>query len=197
MVRFAIIGHVARTSSDFSLTDLPGGAGRMDLLCRCVSASLFLSHGIRKHALCYLILLGEPDAPKTILIDGGRVHHLSPDERNIASHIQKALAIPCGLIFRELVPGIAVRRGGLKEILGEHRFCVLDEKGRDIRGEGTLAGCENFLLSDHGNFTPDEAEAIAGAACISISLGPRVLHADHAIVLVHNERDRAEVLFHL
>lgn len=167
----------------------------MDLLCRCVSASLFLSHGIRKNTLCYLILLGEPDAPKTILFDGSRVHHLSPDERNIASHIQKALRIPCGAIFRESGQGITVRRGGLEKLLAEYRFCVLDEGGRDIRREDTLAGCENYLLSDHGNFTPDEADAIAGAACIPLSLGPRVLHADHAIVLVHNERDRAEVLF--
>jgi len=189
MIYFAVIGHNACTNGDFRLTDLPGGAGRMDLLCRCVSASLFLSHGIRKDVICYLLLLGKPDAPKTIRFDGSCVKYLSPDERNIASHIQKALSMPCGSLFRDSSPGIAVRRGGLIELLSEHQFVILDEGGKDVRMDDNAMRYDSYLLSDHGNFTSEEEEKVKDL--FRISLGPCVVHADHAIVLLHNERDRA------
>jgi tRNA (pseudouridine54-N1)-methyltransferase len=43
-----IIGHKEKTNGDFSLNDLPGSAGRMDILCRCVSSALFISFGMRR-----------------------------------------------------------------------------------------------------------------------------------------------------
>ena len=55
MTVFAIVGHIARTDGGYSLNDLPGG-GRMDVLCRCVNASFFLSHDLRRDVECYLVL---------------------------------------------------------------------------------------------------------------------------------------------
>ena len=46
MTIFAIIGHLAATTGGFNLNDMPGGAGRMDVLCRSVNTSLFLSHDL-------------------------------------------------------------------------------------------------------------------------------------------------------
>ena len=51
MTSFAIIGHIARTDGAFSLNDLPGTGGRMDVLCRCLNSSLFLSHDLRRERL--------------------------------------------------------------------------------------------------------------------------------------------------
>ena len=48
MTLFAVVGHRARTDGGFSLNDLPGSGGRMDVLCRCVNAALFLSHDLRR-----------------------------------------------------------------------------------------------------------------------------------------------------
>ena len=132
MTSFAIVGHLARTDGDFSLNDLPG-AGRMDVLCRCVNASLFLSHDLRRDADCYLVLLGGPKAPKTVLFRGGELRSLSPDERSAGALVKKALSIPCGSEFREAAPGVYVRNGGLERLFTEHAFAVLDEKGTDIR----------------------------------------------------------------
>ncbi len=70
MTSFAIIGHLARTDGGFSLNDLPGSGGRMDVLCRCVNASLFLSHDLRRDVDCYLVLCGEPAGPKTVKFSG-------------------------------------------------------------------------------------------------------------------------------
>ncbi|HRR87969.1 MAG TPA: tRNA (pseudouridine(54)-N(1))-methyltransferase TrmY, partial [Methanoculleus sp.] len=122
------------------------------------------------------------------LFCGSGVRRLSPDERSSAALIKKALSIPCGDEFRESTPGVYVRRGGLSRLLAEIPFAVLDEAGEDLRRAPELP--ENYLLSDHQNFTPAEEEAIAGAARYSV--GPRSLHADHAITVLLNEIDRRE-----
>jgi len=186
MTSFAIIGHLARTDGGFSLNDLPGSGGRMDVLCRCVNTSLFLSHDLRRDVDCYLVLCGEPAAPKTIRFSGNAVRSLSPDERSAGALIKKALDIPTGSEFREAAPGISVRKGGLARLMTEHTFAVLDETGTDIRTAGQLP--DAFILSDHLNFTGDEETLIA--MCPRYSVGPACLHADHTITVVHNELDR-------
>jgi tRNA (pseudouridine54-N1)-methyltransferase len=186
MTSFAIVGHLARTDGVFSLNDLPGSGGRMDVLCRCVNASLFLSHDIRRDTDCYLVLCGEPAAPKTIRFSGTAVRSLSPDERSAAAMIKKALDLTVGREFREAAPGVSVRKGGLERLMAEQVFAVLDEKGGDIRSEGILP--DAFILSDHLNFTEDEESLIKH--CSRYSVGPACLHADHTITVLQNELDR-------
>jgi len=189
MVAIAVVGHLARSDGDFSLNDMPGGAGRMDILCRCVNASFFLSHDLRRDAECYLILEGPPCPPKTVLIRGSEVRYLNPDERSAGSLIKKALDAPCGDEFRESTRGVHVRKGGLGRLLAEHSFSVLDEAGEDIRAAGELP--EAVLLSDHQNFPEKEMELIRNLP--KYSVGPRSLHADHAITILLNEIDRRSV----
>jgi tRNA (pseudouridine54-N1)-methyltransferase len=186
MTSFAIVGHLARTDGVFSLNDLPGSGGRLDVLCRCVNSTLFLSHDLRRDTDCYLILCGEPAAPKTIRFSGTAVRSLSPDERSAAALIKKALELPVGSEFRDAAPGVSVRKGGLARLIEEQAFAVLDEKGGDIRSNETLP--EAFILSDHLNFTDDEESLIRN--CPRYSVGPSCLHADHTITVVHNELDR-------
>jgi tRNA (pseudouridine54-N1)-methyltransferase len=186
MTSFAIIGHIARTDGTFSLNDLPGTGGRMDVLCRCVNSSLFLSHDLRRDTECNLVLCGEPAGPKTVRFLGSEVRSLSPDERSAGALIKKALAIPVGSEFREAAPGILVRKGGIERLLSEHAFAVLDERGPDVRRAEILP--DAFLLSDHLNFTVEEESLLA--ACPRYSVGPVCLHADHTITLVQNELDR-------
>ena len=186
MTSFAIIGHLAHTDADFSLNDLPGSGGRMDILCRCVNTSLFLSHDLRRDAACYLVLCGGPSPPKTIRFSGDAVRSLSPDERSAGALIKKALDIPAGSKFRDAAPGVSVRNGGLAQLMAEHVFGVLDEKGTDIRTAGIIP--DAFLLSDHLNFTKDEELQVQ--QCPRFSVGPECIHADHTITIVHNELDR-------
>ena len=186
MTSFAILGHHARTDGGFSLTDLPGSGGRMDVLCRCVNASLFLSHDLRRDVDCYLVLCGEPAGPKTVKFSGALVRSLSPDERSAAALIKKVIDTPCGSEFREAAQGIFIRKGGLDRLISEHTFAVLDEKGTDVRKAEILP--EAFLLSDHLNFTDAEETMILDLPRYSV--GPKCLHADHTITLVHNELDR-------
>jgi len=188
MRTFAVVGHLAPTGDGFTLEDLPGSAGRFDVLCRCVNAALSLSHGIRREAEVHLLLQGPPSPPKDLLVKGSEVRSLSPDERSTAALLRKALALPVGEVFREASPGIFVRRCGLAGLIREGRFGVLSETGEDARTVRDLP--EGFLLSDHLDFTAEEERLVAGLPRISV--GPRVLHADHAIAVLQNELDRRE-----
>ena len=88
MRRFLILGHKAPVTPEFHLNDLPGAAGRLDVLCRAIGASLFLSHGIRRDTEVMLLL---QDTVR-MRISGQYVKRLNPDERSTAALIRRALA---------------------------------------------------------------------------------------------------------
>ncbi|KAF5065968.1 putative pseudouridine methyltransferase [anaerobic digester metagenome] len=188
MTVFAVIGHRARSDGSWSFNDMPGGAGRMDVLCRVVNTSFFLSHDLRRDVVCYLVLRGEPGPEKTIRFQGDRVRYLNPDERSAGSLIKKALEMNAGPEFRESTKGVSVRMGGLERLLAEHSFALLDEGGEDIRAAERLPGA--YLLSDHLNLDEDEMALVGELPRYSV--GPRSLHADHTITVLLNELDRRE-----
>lgn len=119
MREFIVVGHKTVTDGQFSLNDLPGSAGRMDIMCRCVNSALFLSHDLRRDTVIYLVLLGEPGPPKIIKFSGRDVRYLNPDERSSGSLIKKALELKAVVRWRESTPGVWVRQGGLRDLLEE------------------------------------------------------------------------------
>jgi tRNA (pseudouridine54-N1)-methyltransferase len=49
-----------------------------------------------------------------------------------------------------------------------------------------------FVLGDHQGLTEDEENIIEAHEFEIVNVGPRLLHADHCIILLHNEMDRIE-----
>jgi len=193
---FVIIAHKAVTKGDFSLNDMPGSAGRMDILCRCINSSLFLSHDLRRDVQVHLVLLGDPDPGKIVRFDGEYIRYLNPDERSAGSLIKKALQKEAGERETRSTPGVFMRRGGLDTLLSEfsekgRRFIYLHENGKDIREMPDLSDDAVFILGDHVGVTEEEEQMIDEKGSETISLGPIPLHADHCIILINNEIDRA------
>jgi len=187
MITFLIKGNKARTAPDFLLKDLPGSGGRMDVMCRCITSSLLISHDIRKDVEVMLCLTGEPTPPRTIRIRGDLVRYLSPDERSTAILLQKALRAFEPGKEKESTPGIFVSDRSFMDLVEENmdRLVVLDEEGEDItRCEIPPGPC--FVLGDH----LEEERALLREASTFVSVSPRVLHASHCIVLVLNRIDR-------
>ena len=191
MRRFVVVGHKAVTNPKFSLNDLPGGAGRMDIIARCVNASLFLSHDLRRDVEFFAVLLGEPTPPVTIKFSGEHVRYLSPDERSPAALIKKALERgipPEG--EAEATPGVYISKRSFADVInGMDNLVYLHEDGEDIRSV-ELTGNETFVLSDHQNLTPEEEAVLEAKGAKKVSLGKKLYHADHCIVMVNWETDR-------
>jgi len=188
MRNFVIIGNKATTTPTFSLEDIPGTSGRLDILCRCVTAAFVLSHGIRRDVCVYLVLLGG-ETPKTVRLDGETLRHLNPDERTTAALLKKALVVPATPDWALSTSGIFVRTGGLANVLADlkgARMLCLREEGADIR---SIAGCDlsgdvAFILGDHMGIAPKEGTVIEQAGAVAVSIGPcQPCTADHCIVL--------------
>ena len=191
MRTFVVVGHKATTLPNFSLEDIPGTSGRLDILCRSVTSAFVLSHGIRKDVLVYLVLLGgEP--PKTIRLVGETLRHLNPDERTTAALLKKALAVQATPEWAMSTSGIFVRTGGLPELLEDLkprsvRLVYLKEDGKDIRclNDESQERETAFVLGDHTGMTEEEEALLALAGAEVVTLGPASLHADHCIVVTN------------
>jgi len=190
MRRFLIVGHRASTSPGFPLADLAGGAGRMDLLLTAANAALLVAHDLRRDAEADLLLLGPPDPPRAVRLEGARLQSLGPDIRGNAGLIRKALE-HSSRVERETSPGVFSSRRGFHELLGgiPEPVVHLREDGKDIR-EVELPRDVTFVLSDSVDLTGEEEAVVAKRRVAICSVSPRSLHASDAIAIVHNELDR-------
>jgi tRNA (pseudouridine54-N1)-methyltransferase len=191
MRRFIIIGHRVKTSGDFNLNDLCGSAGRLDVLLRCINAAFFVSNNIRRDVEVYLVLLGEPEPPKTVHLIGSELKYLNPDERSTGALIRNALMKEIKNEEIRSTPGIYVSRKNFEELLKglKAQIIYLKEDGNDIR-QTELPDDAVFVLGDEKDLTEDEEKILKKYSAKTISLGPVKLHASHCITLVHNEVDR-------
>ena len=193
MRAFLIVGNKAVTKP-FSLKDLAGSAGRMDIICRCIAQALFISHGIRRDVEVYVLLLGEPDPPKALKIVGSEVRYMAPDERNIGGIIRKALGLKVDDSWRRSTPGVYIARKNLNDLLEElskkYNVVYLREDGIDIRD--VACGLENplFVLGDHIGLRDEDEKTVMKYAKIVVSVSKLSLQADQCIVIVHYELDR-------
>ena len=193
MRQFVVLGHDVPTDpGSISLSDIPG-AGRLDLLCRCVSAGVFLSHGIRERVRVHLVITDE----LTVSFDADTLRHLHPDERNVAARIRDALDArvdAIGHMPADVSPGVELCRMGLEATLNrlteadESTLVQLHEDGAPLV-DAEPPSDPVFVLSDHNDFTAGEAASLAAAAERRVRVGPELLHADHTITVVHNWLD--------
>ncbi len=191
---FVITGHKAVTTGDFKLDDIAGGAGRLDILIRCVNSAFFLSHDLRKDVEIYLVLEGGDDAPKTVIFKGAEARYLNPDERSTASLIRNAL-------LKKVKPGEEVRSSPgvyntrmsfadvLEQLSKKGSFVYLKEDGTDCR-EYDFPENPIFVLGDNHDLTEEEEQLLLSYSPDKICIGPYSLHADHCMIIVQNEVDR-------
>ena len=190
--RFAIVGHDTPSNGDFSLNDLAGSAGRMDVLLRAVKSALFVSHGIREDTQIVLHLEGS--GSRRIRFDGGALRGVHPDERSIAGQVRAVVRSPRPPIgvWKEFSSGISHSGGSLAETLDEwskqgFNALVMDAGGvslEEISEEGEIG----FVLSDHKPFSKAESELLSGYG--RVSLGSMWLQGHACIAIAHYLLDR-------
>lgn len=189
MRRFLVLGHTAASGPGFSLKDLAGTGGRIDILARALPAAFLVSHGMRPDVELTTLHLGPPSPGKAVRAQSRGLMHLNPDERSSATLLEKALGAPTtGPVWQTSTPGIAVARLGLVDLL-DGPVVVLAEDGVDI-ATAALPPDAIFVLGDHLGFTPEEEALLAQRAVARVSLGPVSLQADQCLTVLHNHLDR-------
>ena len=192
--RFIVLGHRAYTTGDFKLDDICGGAGRLDILVRCVNSAFFLSHDLRKDSEIYLVLEGGTDAPKTVRFYGPDMKYLNPDERSTASLIRNALLKKLdGKNEIRSSPGVYISSRSfedvMKDLSDKCRLIYLREDGEDVR-EYEFPEEPCYILGDDRDPTKEEERIMSEYPYDKINLGPVSYHANHCMTIVLNEMDR-------
>jgi len=190
MRQFLVVGHEAPTTPEFSLDDLTG-AGRLDALCRCVTAAFLLSHDIRTDVRVRVVLADE----FTLRFEGEELRRLNPDERSTAALFRTALEQreeAIGHVPVETSPGVYLTRrdtaAAVETAAAEGKLVQLHEDGSPA-SECVPPDDAVFVLSDHRDFTDPEVALLDEHADQRIRLGPKRLHGNQAITVAHNWLD--------
>lgn len=191
MKQFILYTSKAVTSPDFSLDDLPGSGGRMDLVARCICNALWISHDLRRDSCIHVVACGSPDPPVVISFYGNMLRDVSPDERNIAAWIKKALA------KKRKNPGISIRKLSFQQLVEElasdgNFFYILHEQGRDI-SEVKLKVDSVFVLGDHIGLPEKEEKFVAQFEHDKLSLGTTSYLASQCVTVLHYELDKKRI----
>lgn len=191
MRRFLFVSHTVPALGAWGLDDLCGDGGRVDVLCRGVQATLFLSHDLRKDTEVYLAFTADPKLPTVIRLQGAHINRLNPDERSTAARIRNALRKrPEDPWWEEVDAGLHVAPFSLSEI-AEHLDgtpVILDKDGDDLESID-LPEDPIFVLGDHQPLSEAETSLFPGA--MRVSLGPVWYHGNHVASVVQYRLDRA------
>jgi len=192
MRTFVLLARKARTDDKFSLDDLPSSGGRMDVVARCISSALFISHAMRKDVVFYAVLCGPPNSPVTLKIISSELAGVRPDERSIGGQIKSALSGPVSKDWEEKQQGIYVSTKSFQEIIRElkdNSIYVLHEKGEPI--EQTIPDPDPvFVLGDQVGMPANDEAFVMRYAKKKLSLGSTPYLASSVINVLHWIADR-------
>jgi tRNA (pseudouridine54-N1)-methyltransferase len=195
---FLLKANEACTSSDFKLNDLPASSGRLDVVCRCIIASLLEAGRIRDDTVFIVVLEGKPDPPVRLKLDGERLQVLSSSEVGIASMIKQALEVRFEKSQQHTVPnwlGVSIEKKSFTETLDSEltsgELYYLHEKGEDIRNvDIDLAKDNIFVLGGNKGLSAEDEKPLDCHNAKRISVGPLSYLSSQVITLVQEELDR-------
>ena len=90
MRTFVLYSRKGKTS-DFNVNDLVN-EGRMDLVCRCITSALWMSHDVRDDSQIFVVLNGPPNPPVTVCIQASKEMNFFADEKSTALLLKKLLS---------------------------------------------------------------------------------------------------------
>ena len=158
----------------------------MDLVARCIIASLYTSDGPRKGTTFVVVLEGEPNPPVSITFDGNAMESVPASEVMAAKIVHDSLS---GLS----IVGVTLERKSFEGVISNFQrsnfqLFYLHEEGEDSR----ISKIEErpvFILGDQKGLDPKSEQLLESMKIKKISLGPHPYLASHCITVVNNELD--------
>ncbi|MFH0929273.1 MAG: tRNA (pseudouridine(54)-N(1))-methyltransferase TrmY [Candidatus Aenigmatarchaeota archaeon] len=183
MRSFVLYSRKGRTDNRFEEEKLVE-AGRMDLVCRCITSALWMSHRAREDTKFYVNLNGPSRAPVTICFDGSKLLKVYVDEKANARWIKKLLSTRFGKDWSD-VHGTQIARKSFQDIIKEtdSNVYVLHEKGTPIN-EVQLKENPMIILGDQIGL-PSREESFALRYGEKISIGKNVYLASSCISIIN------------
>ncbi len=179
---FVLYAKKARTDSNFNLNDLQS-AGRMDILCRCLISSLFLSYKLRENVCFYANLNGPPKPPVSLCFNTKKLKTIFISERKNAYLIKKVLSEKFDESWKETKYGVMVSKKSFQSLIKELKdkpIYILYEKGKNIK-EIKIKENPVFIVGDHKGIPND----ILKYAKYKISLGKKSYLASSCISIIN------------
>ncbi len=177
----------------FDLDDL-SAAGRMEIVCACISNALWVSNNVRQDTIIHVVLEGPPIPPVTITFSGNDIKNLTVDERGIADLINNALRKAAKMDgITKVSPGITVQKKSfealVKDAVKTSTVYYLHPKGKDVL-EIEFKNDVTFVFGDYIGM-PDKSESfLDNVGAEKATVGPVTLFASQCITLAHNALDR-------
>ncbi len=172
-------------------------SGRIDAICRYISAALCLSNAIRRDTNIYICF----NSGITCLFDGSKIIRFHSDEKRIAkmlkmifNHVNKNGDI---LNHTKIFSGIYCLNKSFRELILDFkkqskRVLCLHKEGKNI-WTFKLIGNEVWVLGDQEGFGKD-LDFIFSQADSLVSVSHYTLHGEHCISIIHNRIDNNEVV---
>ena len=153
---FIIVSNTVDITKPLPLNSLTA-YGRIDVLCRCISTSFYLSNQFRKDVILIILFIQNQ---KILTIDGSIVKGINPDERAIAGILKKVFQ---GAPYK----GIAISTGNLIDLLKKYQPLMLDIQGEEI--DKFTLNSRSFIIGDHQGYPNNYAMSFK--ALTKVSLG--------------------------
>ncbi|MHA1331904.1 MAG: hypothetical protein ACTSR2_12595 [Candidatus Hodarchaeales archaeon] len=177
-----VLSHTVDISKPLSLNSLTS-YGRLDVICRCITSTFYLSNNFRKDVILKIFFLQNN---KLMVLNGNKVKGLNPDERAVAGVLRKVFS---GKKF----PGIEIESKNLDELMTEEKYIVLDREGHDfeeIKADLRQAPY-SFLIGDQVGF-PDDVRSLIQDK-IKLTLGKIEYLSSQTITILHYLLDQIEI----
>lgn len=180
MRNFIVISNTVDTSKPLALNSLTA-YGRLDVLCRCITAAFFLSDDFRKDVVLGIFFRKNA---KILEIQGDKVRGINPDERAIAGVLKKVFQ---GRKFS----GISFYSQNIETIVNNRKIIVLDAAGDSPAH--LLNDNEYFLIGDQMGFLEEDRYLFTDLQ--RLSLGSQTYLSSQTITILNHLLDAA--CFHI
>lgn len=185
MRKFVMVGTRAMAKGKLPLSDLAGGAGRMDVLVRALMSAILTSHGIRKDVEFTMILLGGPGPARRIKFVSNELKGIHAEERAVAGKIAAVISrpIPPRGQWIERSPGIYDGGGSLEMTIQEWNCPTIRlDANSELLYNGELPN--NYSIDEIGFILGDD-KPLDSELGVPRSLGNIWLQGNACISIIH------------